>query len=28
VDNRPGQGVTFRIRLPVVTEAPRGAVAA
>ena len=25
VDNRPGKGVTFRIRLPLVTEAPRGA---
>jgi signal transduction histidine kinase len=27
VDNRPGQGATFRIRLPLVTEAPRGAAA-
>jgi len=25
VDNRPGQGATFRIRLPLVTEAPQGA---
>ena len=28
VDNRPGQGVTFHIRLPVVAEARRGAAAA
>jgi len=26
-DNRPGQGVTFRIRLPKATEARRGAAA-
>jgi two-component system, NtrC family, sensor histidine kinase HydH len=28
VDNRPGQGVTFRIRLPLTTEARRGVVPA
>ena len=28
VDNQPGQGVTFRIRLPMATEARQGAVVA
>ncbi len=28
VDNRPGQGVTFRIRLPMAIGSRRGAVAA